>query len=346
MTFSIQTKRDNLPAVLEILRQVLREPALPADQFELLKQERLASLEQSRTEPDTLASRLLSRQLAPYDKEDIRYVPTIEESIDRLKAATHDQVLRLYHNYLASQAGELTVVGDFDPDACLATIRQALLGWTTTKPYVRLVTPAPVQPVGSQQTLRTPDKANATYAAGLVFPLRDDDPDYPALFMANYLFGGSALTSRLGTRVRQQEGLSYSIGSSLSVSAFDRRATLTINAICNPQNIDRVVQAINEEFVRLLRDGVTAEELGRAKQGFLEAQKVRRTADGALLGLLAELGYTGRTMAYQADLERQIEALTPDLVVAAVRRHLQPERLIIVTAGDFAAKAESGTGLP
>jgi zinc protease len=346
MTFSIQTKRDNLPAVLEILRQVLREPALPADQFELLKQERLASLEQSRTEPDMLASRLLSRQLAPYARDDIRYVPTLEESIARLTATTHDQVLKLYHEYVASQAGELTIVGDFDPDACLPVLRQALIGWTATRPYARLVTPAPDQLVGSQQTLRTPDKANATYAAGLVFPLRDDDPDYPALFMANYLFGGSALTSRLGTRVRQQEGLSYSVGSSLSVSSFDRRATLTINAICNPQNIDRVVQAIHEEFVRLLSEGITAEELARAKQGFLEAQKVRRTTDGALVGLLADLSYTGRTMAYQADLEQQIEDLTPDRVVAAARKHLHPEQLIIVSAGDFAPKSEAGKGLP
>jgi zinc protease len=340
--FSIQTKRDTLPAVLEILRQVLREPTLPADQFELIKREWLASMEQSRTEPDTLASRRLRRQLAPYAKDDIRYVPTIEESIDRLTAVPYDQVRQLYHEYLSSQAGELTIVGDFDLEACLPVLKQALGGWTSTKPYARIVTPAPAGLVGSQQQLSTPDKANATYAAGIVFPLRDDDPDYPALVMANYIFGGSALDSRLGTRVRQQEGLSYSVGSNLSVSSFDTRASLTINAICNPQNIDRVEKAIREEFVRLLRDGVTADELERAKQGFLEAQKVRRTTDGALAGLLSDLSYAGRTMTYQAGLEAKIDDLTPDQVVAAVRTHLDPQKLVIVTAGDFGAKAEAG----
>jgi zinc protease len=346
LSFSIHTKRDTLPAVLEILRQVLREPALPADQFELIKREWLASIEQSRTEPDTLASRRLHRQLAPYSKDDIRYVPTIEESIDRLAAVPYDQVLQLYHEYLGSQAGELTIIGDFDPEACLPVLKQALGGWTSTKPYARIVTPAPDGLVGSQQQLSTPDKANATYAAGIVFPLRDDDPDYPALVMANYIFGGSPLDSRLGTRVRQQEGLSYSVGSSLSVSSFDTRASLTINAICNPQNIDRVETAIREEFARLLSDGVTADELERAKQGFLEAQKVRRTTDGALAGLLSELSYTRRTMTYQADLERKIEGLTPDQIVAAVRNHLYPQKLIIVTAGDFGTKAEAGKGIP
>jgi zinc protease len=346
LSFSIHTKRGTLPAVLEILRQVLREPALPADQFELIKREWLASIEQSRTEPDALASRRLHRHLAPYSMDDIRYVPTIEESIDRVAAVPYDQVLQLYHEYLGSQAGELTIVGDFDPEACLPVLKQALGGWTPTKPYARIVTPAPDGLVGSRQQLSTPDKANATYAAGIAFPLRDDDPDYPALVMANYIFGGSPLDSRLGTRVRQQEGLSYSVGSSLSVSSFDTRASLTINAICNPQNIDRAEKAIHEEFARLLSDGVTADELERAKRGFLEAQKVRRTTDGALAGLLSELSYTGRTMIYQADLERKIESLTPDQVVAAVRNHLDPQKLVIVTAGDFGTKAEAGKGLP
>jgi zinc protease len=325
---------------------VLREPALPADQFELMKHERLASIEQVRTDPGMLASRLLSRQLAPYAKDDIRYVPTIEESIDRLAATTYDQVLQLYHDYLGSQAGEVTIVGDFDLDACLPILKQALDGWAATKAYGRILRPAPDGLVGSQHQLNTPDKASATYTAGLVFPLRDDDPDYPALVMANYIFGGGPLASRLGTRVRQQEGLSYSVGSSLNVSSFDKRASLTINAIYNPQNISRVEKAIQEEFARLLRDGVTADELARATQGFLEAQKVRRTTDGALAGWLSELSYTGRTMTYQAELEKKIEGLTPEQVVAAARTHLDPAKLVIVTAGDFGTKAEVGKNLP
>jgi len=51
-------------------------------------------------------------------------------------------------------------------------------------------------------------------------------------------------------------------------------------------------------------------------------------------------------MTYQADLERKIEGLTPDQIVAAVRNHLDPQKLIIVTAGDFGTRAEAGKGLP
>src|SRR5262249_32626286 len=140
-TFTIIAKRDTLPAVLEILRQVLREPTLPADQFDVLKRQRLAGLEQSRTEPDTLASRQLQRQLNPHSNDDTRYGPTIDESIERVKSVPRDQVAQLYHEYLGSQAGELTIIGDFDPPACRPILERALRGWTAVKAHARIASP-------------------------------------------------------------------------------------------------------------------------------------------------------------------------------------------------------------
>jgi zinc protease len=338
VSFSIQAKRDTLPAVLDILRQVLREPALPADQFEVLRRERLASIEQMKTEPAMLAPRLLQRQLNPYPKEDVRYTPTIEESIERLRGVTYEQVAQLYRDCLGSQAGELTIVGDFDPQACLPILKAALGGWTAAKPYARIPMPITSEVAGAQHKINTPDKANATYTSGLMFPLRDDDRDYAAMLMGNYILGSGALSSRLGNRIRQQEGLSYSVSSSLSVSSFDQRAELTLGAICNPQNMGRVEKAAREELERLLREGVTPEELDKAKQGHLQAQKVSRANDAALAGLLSNLRHAGRTMTYEARLEKQIEALTPKQIQAALKKHIEPKRLVIVAAGDFEAR--------
>jgi zinc protease len=297
-----------------------------------------------RTDPAMLAARLLQWHLAPYPQDDVRYVPTIEESIARLQAVTRDQVAQLYRAYLGSQAGELAIVGDFDSDTCLPILQETFAGWNAAKPYAHIATAAPAGLTGVQQQITTPDKANATYASGLVFPLRDDDPDYPALVIANVIYGGSSLASRLGTRVRQHEGLSYSVGTSFSASSFDLRATLTTNAICNPQNIGKVHKAIAEEWARLLRDGVTADELTQAKHGYLQAQKVARASDTALARMLANLSHIDRTMAYTAEVENQIAALTPERVNAAVRKHLDPQALVIVTAGDF--DVQTADGLP
>jgi zinc protease len=163
VSFSVQAKRDTLPAVLDILRQVLREPLLPARPFEIMQHARLASLEQMHTDPGMLAARLLQRHLAPYPEGDVRYVPTIDESIARVQATTRDQVAQLYRAYLGSQAGELAIVGDFDPDACLPILQATFAGWTATRPYARIATAAPSGLAGVQQQIITPDKANAAY---------------------------------------------------------------------------------------------------------------------------------------------------------------------------------------
>ncbi|MCX6876982.1 MAG: pitrilysin family protein [Verrucomicrobia bacterium] len=344
LSFSIQAKRDTLPAVLEILRQVLREPLLPAAEFEIMKGERLAGMEQMKTEPAMLAPRLLQRTLSPYPKDNIRYLPTIEESIERLQMATCEQVALLHREYLGSQEGELTIVGDFDPDACLPVLKHALTGWKAAMPYARIANPITSEVAGTSQHINTPDKANATYTAGLIFPLQDDAPDYPALLMGNHIFGGGTLSSRLATRVRQQEGLSYSVGSGLSVSSQDLRANLSISAIVNPRNLGKLEQCMREELDRLLREGVTADELDKARQGFLQGQQIGRSSDPGLAGSLGGLRYLGRTMAWQAALEKQIESLTPDQVNAALRKHIDPEKLVVVAAGDFEAKPAGAGG--
>jgi zinc protease len=341
ISFSIQAKHETLPAVLDLLRQVLREPLLPQDQFELLKRERIAGLEQAKTEPALLGPRALQRQLNPYPSDDIRYVPTIDESLERLRNASYEQVAQLYHDYLGSQDGEVTIVGDFDAEPCLASLKQSLAGWKAAKPYARISMPIVDAPTGTRQSIETPDKANATYSAGIVFPMRDDDADYPALILGNYILGSGTLSSRLGDRIRQKEGLSYGVSSSLSSSPWDKRSTLSITAICNPQNMGKLEIAAREELARLIQDGVTKDELEKAKQGYLQARNVGRSSDPALAGMLTRLREENRTMIYDEEMDKKIQALTPEAVGAALRNHIDANKLTVVVAGDFGAKTDA-----
>jgi zinc protease len=335
ITFSVRAKRDTLPAVLEIFRQVLREPALPEDQFELLKRERIAGLEQQRSEPGALAPRFLQRQLSPYSKDDVRYVPTVEESLERLHNVTYDQVVSLNKDYLGSQVGELTIVGDFDSPTNLAILKSTLTGWKARQPFARITNTVPAGLAGGQHEINTPDKANATYVAGLMFPMRDDSTNYPALVIGNYILGSGALSSRLGDRIRQKEGLSYGVNSGLTASGWDERAMFSISAISNPKNTPRVEIAVREELERLLMDGVTQEELDKARDGYLQARKIGWADDQSLAGQLSRLRSLDRTAAFEAEMNRNIEALTPDQVRAALQKYIEPYKLFVVTAGAF-----------
>ncbi len=338
ITFNVETKRANLAPVIDILRQILREPALPQKDFEEAKLARLAGIEQTRTDPAAIAGNRIARLLSSYPKGDVRYVPTIDESIDRLKATTIEQVRTLYNDYLGTTRGELVVIGDFDPSETLPLLAKTLEGWKSGKPYARIEHPFEANLPVVRETINTPDKANATYLAAMTVPIGDTHPDYPALVIGNYILGGGALSSRLGDRLRQKDGLSYGAGSAFAASPYDARATLNLQAICNPDNLKKVVVGADEEFARLLQNGVTESELANAKNGFARQAQLRRSNDSGLAGMIATNLNLGRTMRHEVDQEKAIEQLTPEAVGYALRKHFDPKKLSVITAGDVEKK--------
>jgi zinc protease len=338
LSVTLHVKKPNLAAALKLVREILREPAFPEKEFEILKRENRERYTRAKTEPAPLASRMLQRKLTPYDRDDVRYVPTIEESIARLDAVKLEDVKKLYENQLSGQAGELASVGDFDPDALQQSISDILRNWKSEIAYNRIERPAHTDLKGGKETIETPDKANAIYVAGLVYPLTDSDPEYPALQVGNYLLGGAPLASRLSNRVRGEEGLSYGIGSDFSADPKDKNAHVALYAITNPKNMGKVDSLIAEEVSKFLKDGVSSSELDEGKKAFTEQMKVQRSDDATLASQLATALFAGRTYAYYGDLEKKILDLNPGDVNAAVKKVLDPGKLIIVEAGDFAKK--------
>jgi zinc protease len=332
---SIETTRANLPDTLRLVAEILREPVFPKEEFDQLKQEQLAGLESSKTEPDYIANITLARHMNPYPKGDVRYIETIDEQVEEINALTLDEVKKFYTDFYGASNAELTVVGDFDPNEIQQLAASLFGSWKSPRPYTRVPqTYFDVAPLN--KSFETPDKANASFAAALAMPIRDDDPDYPALVLGNYLIGGGFLNSRLASRIRQKEGLSYGVGSSLGASALDKRGVFQAFAIYAPQNVDKLETAFREEIERALKDGFTAEEVAAAKSGYLQSRQVSRAQDSGLAGRLNNYRFIGRTMQWDADFEKKISALTPDEIVAALRRHIDPSKLVIVKAGDFA----------
>lgn len=339
-SFVIQTKRDKLPAVLELLRQILREPSFPSSELDILKQGQRADLEQSLTDPQQLAVRAVRSALSPYPAGDVRHIPTIEEDIKLTESLNIGAIKQLYADFLGAQAGQIVVVGDFDEESTVASLTGILKGWKSRQPYERIGRRGDVEVKGSTVKIETPDKANAFYFAGGIMPLRDDDPDYPALIIGNYVLGAGALSSRLGDRIRQKEGLSYGVGSALGASSLDKRATLTLYAIYNPANLDKLSKGIREELVKILETGITQKELDEARKGYLQRQEVARTEDGNLSQILEATLVTNRTMAFYAKQEESIQELTPEKVRAALRKWIDPEKILTVVAGDWAGAAK------
>ena len=334
-TFTLKTKKNNLPAALDLLRQVLREPALAEKELETLKNAQLAGLEKQKSDPTALAQSAVSKQLNPYAGSDPRYVPSAPEEIEMLQGTSLATIRELHATMLGAKNGELTIIGDFDADATKQQVTKLFDGWQPKVSYQRIVRKPDIKVKGNTQSLATPDKASATYFAGLVFPLNDDHPDFAALNLGNFIFGHGSLSSRLGNRVREKDGLSYGVGTGLQVPAVNDRTLFYIYAICNPANMPKVENAIREELDLMLKDGITTEELDAAKQGFLQGEQVARTEDSQLAAIIEESLDAGRSLKYQADLEARVMKVTPADVLKACRKYLDPSKLVIVEAGDF-----------
>jgi len=329
-----QSVRDHLPETLKLVAEIVREPSFPASEFEKLKRERATDVEGRRSEPEDVAARSLGRYGNPYSKEDVRYVPTIEEEVRRIESAKLDDVKEFYSRFAGGAHAELAIVGDFDAAAVKASLESLLGSWESRAPHVRVA-----QPLVEKRAIEireiTPDKANAVLAGELDLPVNDTSPDFAALYLANYLLGGSS-TSRLWERIRQKEGLSYSVYSVLEPSSFEPNTALTVEAIFAPENLARLRAALTEEIARAVRDGFTATEVADGKKAMLQERALARTQDARLANELARQAYLGRTFAYAAQLDARIAALTPAEVNAVLRKYVKPGAFVDVYAGNFA----------
>jgi zinc protease len=338
VTVGIQCKRSTLPKALELLREVLREPTFPQEEFEILKRQQIAELRQNSTEPGSLAMTALERKIRPYSHDDVRYTPTDEESIALVERLTVEDVRKLYEEQVGAAAGEAAVVGDFDAPLAEQTLAEMLRNWKSATPYRRIERQAHLGVKGEKVVIATPDKKDAVYYAAFTVPLNDADPDYAALTVGNYVFGGGPLASRLADRVRRTEGLSYHVGSHFLADSLDRSGSFVLMADTNPENIEKVDRAIAEELDRFLKGGTTTKEVEEGRKAYLAAARNQRSSDAALASLLTGQLKAGRTSAYLAEFEKKVAEMTAASVNEAFRKHIEPKRLVIIKAGDFPKK--------
>ena len=347
VTASIETTRPNLEPTLALVAEMLQSPSFPPSELESLRQENLAAIEQQKSDPNAMGSTFYQRHMNPYPKGDVRYVATPDESLAEYRTATLEQVRGFYRDFYGGSTGEMAVVGDFDAAAVARQAAALFGGWKSPRPFERV--PRPYQAVEAlRKSLEAPDKANAFFIAGMNLNVRDDDPDYPALVIGNYMLGGGFLNSRLSVRIRQKEGLSYGVGSSIQASPLDKSGAFVTFAIYAPQNAAKLETAFEEEIARMLKDGFADQELKEARSGWLQSRQVGRAQDAPLARTLAQDLYIDRTLKWDADLETKVAALTPAQIQAAMRRHIDRSKITIVRAGDFAGAkaAPSGAAAP
>jgi zinc protease len=329
----VKTTKEHLPAVVELMGEMLRTPALDAASLEEVRAQALAGLQAQRDEPGAIVSNTLQRHGNPYPADDPRYVPSFAEVEARLKALSLDQVRDFHQRFVGASQAQFSAVGSFDEAAVRAAAQRAFGGWASATAVQRVPSPLVALPPARLVT-RTPDKQNAVLGLRLPLAVKELDADHAPLLLANFIVGGSP-SSRLWVRVREKEGLSYGLGTQIGFNPHEASSTFSGSAAFAPGNRARVEAAMREELERSLKDGFTEAEVTQAKQGLLNFRRLSRAQDESLAGNLIGNEWLGRTFQSAQALDEAIAKVTPQQALEAWRRHIDLNRLVWVLAGDF-----------
>ncbi|SEN52339.1 zinc protease [Duganella sp. CF517] len=331
--FAFETTGPNLDAALRLVAHVVKDASFPAAEFEQLRQQWLVGIEASRNEPQSLASTEMDLYFNQYPKGDVREAVSVDEQLAQVKALKLEDVVAFHRKYFGANHGEIAVVGDFDKAVISKTIEDVFSGWDSKVSY------APITRVNADKApivkmINAPEKENGFYAARLNLDLNVNDPDYPLLDLANYIFGDGGLKSRLMDRIRQKDGLSYGGGTGLQAGEIDRAGRFEVSAIAAPQNLNKLRSAIREELDRAVKEGFTAAELAGAKSGLLQQRIQNRSKDAVLAAGWTRNLYLNRTYSWSKEYEDKLRAATLAQVNAAFRKAVDPAKLTVVVAGD------------
>lgn len=335
VSVSLQTERSKLAEVMDVVAEVLKQPSFPEEELKKLKDGIRAQLEEASADPMALAQNEFMQVMNTYPKGHVNYTGTFKEQLEDINAVTLDQIKQFYADYYGSDAATLAVVGDFDDAEVKAAIEKHFADWKSKSTYKRIEVPF-VEPTAVNKNIETPDKANAMFFAGMRVRMTNNDPDYAAMVMGNFILGGGFLNSRLATRIRQQEGLSYGVASFFNAHPVNEGATFGAYAIYAPENVEKLEKAFREEVEKAIKEGFTAEELEAARSGWLQQQQLSRSQDGSLAGTLNGYLFFDRDFSWDQALEDQVKNLKVEDVNRAFSKNIDVEKLVIIKAGDFA----------
>lgn len=329
--------RDDVPEVLAVVAEQLREPLFDPAEFDKARARLVASLRRSLESTGTQAGGALARRL--YRPAHPNFIETPEAQIARLEAFTVDDVRAYHAEHFGARDLTLALVGDIDEAAVETAVGDAFGDWPAHAAPPAFETSAAPEPPGRVE-VPMPDKQNVDVRLGHPLRLVRQDPDYLPLYVANYVLGGN-FSARLMTIIRDEMGLTYGIRSGLSGITSDYQGHWYVSVTLSQDNVDRGVEATLAEVRRFVDDGVRADELEDKKTTITGAFKVGLATTGGLASALLTNAERGFDVGYLDRFPAEIEAVTLEQANAAVRRHLDPDRLHVALAGMLSEPAAS-----
>ena len=325
---------EDFPAVLRIMADCVMNPVFAESEIRTRRGEMITFIRQDEDNPASVAMNGLMGLLYgaghPYGRPP-RGTLAGAERIDR------EALLGFHAREVVPASLVVTMVGDVEPRAAVATSAEAFEGWRRSPPSIDNDLADPPRPVGRRRhVVPMMNKSQTDIAYGLT-SIRRSDPDYYACWLMNNVLGEYSLGGRLGDTIRERQGMAYYVVSSLDANVIP--GPLAIRAGVSAANVERAIAAIDHEVEMLAKDGPTEKELRESKQYLIGSLPRTLETNSSIAGFLQAVEFFGLGLDYDVRLPALLEAVSRDDVHAAARRLLNPSHAAVVIAGPYDATA-------
>ncbi|MGL5921444.1 M16 family metallopeptidase [Chroococcidiopsis sp.] len=328
--YSLKT---DLPVVIQTMADVVQNATFPDRELELSRQRALTQLKLDLDNPARVAQRKFQQTIYPANHP-FHTFPTKES----LQSINRQAVVEFYQTHYRPDQTILTLLGDFDPKAVRSLLTQQLAQWQGTGKPPTIAYPAVSLPAKIEQfNPIMPGKTQSVTILGYR-GIDRKDPRYYTSLVLNQILGGDTLSSRLGTEIRDRQGLTYGIYSAFQ--AGRHAGPFAIRMQTDPADAQKAIASTRKLLQQIQTQGVKAEEVQTAKRSLTSSYTVSLASPDALASTILMNAVFGLGEAELRDFPQKIQAVTLDKVNLTAEELLQPDKLAIVTAGPGSATAQ------
>jgi len=340
ISINISTYKESYDQTMEIVRQIIEEPVFPQNELDKMIIEYVTYYESQLNDPQALAFTEISRLTSNYPKTSIFYTASFQEIIDELKAVKRDQLVAFYTNIMGANNGYATIIGMNDNTKIANSLEKVLGKWNSKSKYTKAY-PTFTATKSEDKVFQIDDKENAAVVGAINLKINRYSSDYPAFVFANEILGsGGFMSARIPTRLREKEGISYGAASFVNASADPKNdvGVWMYYAFYNPTKREAVETAAKDELTKIIKDGVTEEEMKANKSSWASSRLTNLGSDSYLVGLSNSYLNLGVSFEEFDKLNAQIQQLKAAEVNAAIKKYLSLEKMTSVYTGDFKKK--------
>ncbi|MBI2921852.1 MAG: insulinase family protein [Planctomycetes bacterium] len=319
-----------------LLAEVLSRPRWPEDAFGVARERVIGWLSEEEGTPLDCAQRAVRRALFPPGHP--RHVPTLEGALAAAKVLAVAEARAFHESFCRPRATVVAISGALEEAAARRVAEKAFGGWKSEGDVAPLVFPEPLgAPAERRVVVFIPEKSEATCAVAFPCSVRPGDPDAPAFGVLNHILaGGEVWATRLGRKIRVENGLAYGVDSQLTPTRGN--GYLWVEFGCNPDNVDKAMALLKEELRKVREEGLTAEEIRDGISYSLGAYPRDTETSEQKAATLVDIGWFGLGADWVSRRADAYRAVTKEKVDALAKKFLDPERMFEVIAGTYGGK--------